>query len=144
MPKYVTKYKKQFAGMAEAYIISKKDTYVNGKLKINLPTIGDFAINFLHVTKMTVYNWEKDYPKFRKALDRIKQEQKQRLMEEGLAGNYNAALAKLILSNNHGMRERADITTDDEPLNTFTDEQASKIAERIARGKKINDNQSGS
>ena len=39
---------------------------------------------------------------------KIKQEQKERLADNGLAGKYNPTIAKLILSANHDMREKVD------------------------------------
>ena len=90
------------------------------KLKVKLPTIEGFA-RFIGVNKTSLYEWEKDYPLFSNALDKIRIEQKQRLIEKGLSGDYNPTIAKLILSSNHGMREKSDITTDDKPINITFD-----------------------
>lgn len=141
-----TKYKAKFINQVVPYINSKKDTYdEKGKLKkVNLPTLDDFAVNYLRVSPKIIYNWEKVYPKFRIALDKIRQVQKQKLIDEGLSGRYNPAIAKLILSNNHGMREKTDVTTDDKPINTFSDDQVNRIAERIARRRNKNGDTSGS
>lgn len=76
-------------------------------LRVNLPTIEGFA-RFLGVNKTTLYEWEKNYEEFSNALDKIRVEQQTRLINEGLAGNYNPTIAKLILSSNHGMREKTD------------------------------------
>ncbi len=59
----------------------------------------------------------------------------QRLIDMGLSGVYNSTIAKLILSSNHGMRERLDKTSDDKPINNFNDEQVDRIADRISRRK---------
>ena len=81
-------------------------------LRVNLPTIEGFA-RFIGVNKTTLYEWDKKYPDFSNSLDKIRIEQQTRLINEGLAGNYNPTIAKLILSSNHGMREKTeqDITT---------------------------------
>lgn len=115
----------------------KKDhstsTYEN-RLKVKLPTIVGFAA-YLGVSEKTLYNWAGDNDDFRIALDKIKNEQKQRLINSGLSGNYNSTIAKLILSSNHGMKERVDKTSDDKPINNFNDEQVDRIADRIANRK---------
>lgn len=107
------------------------------KVKVQLPSVDDYA-DFLGVSRQDLYNWAKKYPKtLGKGLDRIRNEQQKRLINEGLAGNYQPVIAKLILSSNHGMREKKDITSDDKPItNTFSDEQVDRIAERIA-GRKV-------
>lgn len=104
------------------------------KIKVNLPTIKDFAVNHLKVPYTTMHQWSLTDDKFANALEKIKAEQMQRLIDYGLSGDYNPVIAKLILINNHDMKDKTDITTDDESLNTFNDEQISRIAGRIARG----------
>jgi len=103
-------------------------------LKVKLPTIEGYA-KFLKKAPSTLEDWGRLYPEFRVAMDTIIAEQKQRLLECGLEGTYNSTIAKLILSSNHNMREKSDITSGDEPLNTFSDDQVDKIADRIARRK---------
>lgn len=76
-------------------------------LKVDLPTIEGFAL-FLGVNKTTLYEWEKEHPEFSNALDKIRVEQQTRLINEGLSGNYNPTIAKLILSSNHGMSEKTE------------------------------------
>lgn len=91
--------------------VGKQKTYEK-KIKVQLPTIEDFAV-FLNVDKTTLYEWGKKYKEFSYALEKIRAEQQKRLLQFGLSGDYNSMIAKLILSANHGMRERSDITTDD-------------------------------
>ena len=76
----------------------------------NLPKIEDF-VDFLGVAESTVYLWAKNHPEFSEALEKIKRAQKRMLINLGLSGQYNATIAKLILSSNHGMCERKDVTT---------------------------------
>ena len=85
---------------------SKSDTYER-VVQVNLPTVERFA-RFIGVHKDSLYEWKGLYPEFSDALDKIVEEQKHRLMEEGLANNYNPAIAKLILSSNHGMAEKTE------------------------------------
>jgi len=107
------------------------------RLKVSLPTVGGFA-KHIGVTRKTLYNWAENYKKFQIALDKVVDEQRQRLIDRGLAGTYNPTIAKLILSSNHGMKERVDKTSDGKPINDFDDKQIDRIAERIANGKKDN------
>lgn len=116
-----TKYDPEFINKVDEYLQSEQDieqTKIKGssdkgfetykyKLKVNLPTIEGFAL-FLGVNKTSLYEWEKDHPDFSNALYKIRTEQQTRLINEGLAGNYNSTIAKLILSSNHGMREKTD------------------------------------
>ena len=88
---------------------------VGVKLKVKLPTIEGFAV-FIDVNKTSLYEWEKKFPEFSNALEKIRTEQHKRLVNMGLSGDYNSTIAKLVLSANHGMRERADVTSDDKNI----------------------------
>lgn len=94
----------------------KSDTFEQ-KIKIKLPTIEGYA-KYIGVNKDSLYEWEKKEPEFSDALDVLRFEQKQRLIEKGLSGDYNPTIAKLVLSANHGMKERNDVTTNDKDLPT--------------------------
>lgn len=86
---------------------SKGYDMFENKLDVKLPTVEGFAA-FLEVNKTTLYEWEKAYPIFSNALSIIRREQKERLMNKGLSGDYNSTIAKLILSSNHGMAEKSE------------------------------------
>ncbi len=119
----------------------RSDTYER-LIKVKLPTIEGFA-EYIGVSRKSLYNWEKTYPLFASALERIRTAQLTRLINKGLSGDYNPIIAKLILSSNHGMKDRVDETSDDKPINnTFNDEQVDRIAERIARRSAGNGNTS--
>ena len=74
-------------------------------LKVNLPTKEDFAL-FIGVNKSSLYDWEELYPEFSNALDLITIHQRGKLINGGLSGTYNPTIAKLLLSANHGMKEK--------------------------------------
>ena len=118
-----TKYSEEFIGKVDEYLASRQDDeYEVGdrgftKIRVKLPTIEGFAV-YIGVNKTTLYEWDKKYPEFSNSLDKIKQEQQERLLDNGLAGTYNSTIAKLILSSNHGMREKSDVTTDGKELPT--------------------------
>jgi len=83
--------------------------------KVNLPKIEGFSV-YVDIAVPTLLEWAKLYPGFSKALEKIKKEQHNRLIDETLSGNYNPVIAKLMLSSNHGYREKADLTTDGEKI----------------------------
>lgn len=76
-------------------------------LKVKLPSVERFALR-LNVCIKTLYNWENEDKNFLQALNKIRLEQKARLTEGGLSGEYNSTIAKLMLSSNHGMRDAVD------------------------------------
>lgn len=85
----------------------KTTTYELG-VSVNLPMIEGFA-TYLGVHKDTIYEWAQHYPNFSDALDEIMVEQKKRLLNNGLSNIYNPLITKLVLSANHGMREKQEI-----------------------------------
>lgn len=87
----------------------EKSTTWENKVRVKLPTIEGFA-KHIGVATSSLYLWAKDHPDFSEALDKIKREQKQRLIENGLAGKYNPVIAKLVLSANHGMAEKNEVS----------------------------------
>lgn len=126
-----TKYRAEFIEKADEYLAQCNDietnwlkSYTTGKIegetfehrvKVNLPTHEGFA-DFLGVNASSLYEWAKKNKEFSKALEKIVSVQKQRLLANGLSGDYNPTIAKLILSANHGMKEKTDITTNDKDL----------------------------
>lgn len=112
-----SKYDSKYIESVSEYLAECVDTYTNGKLKVKIPTIEEFA-TYIDVNKTTLYEWQKDHPQFSNAIERIKTEQQTRLINSGLSNEYNSTIAKLMLSSNHGMREKSDtdITTGGERL----------------------------
>lgn len=96
-----------------------------GKEQTSLPTIQGFAL-WLGVDSDTLGNWantkdekgELIYPDFFGTLKRLKEIQAQQLIDDGIYGGkeVNATIVKLLLQNNHGMKERNDTTSDDKPI----------------------------
>lgn len=114
-----TEYKAEYVGLAQQYLESCVDTYIDGKIDVNLPTIEGLAL-FLHVSRASVYVWADENPDFADTLQEILAKQKQKLVNSGLAEKYNSTIAKLILSANHNMREKTDLTSDDKPIQQIT------------------------
>lgn len=120
-------FKEEYIDKAEEYLSLKFDEYKDGKQIVKLPTIEGFAV-FIGVHKSSLYEWEKKNLRFSNALNKIRTEQQERLINKGLSNDYNSTIAKLILSSNHGMRERTDVTSDDERIErTEVKEEVDKI-----------------
>lgn len=94
----------------------KSDTYER-TVTVKLPTLEGFA-KYIGIHIDTANEWSKIYPEFSGALKIVSTEQKKRLLENGLNGTYNSTIAKLVLSANHGMAERKDVTTNGKELPT--------------------------
>lgn len=72
-----------------------------------LPTYEGLS-KVLQVTVCTIKTWAKEEGKeeFSSSLKELLDAQRQNLVERGLVGDYNATIAKLMLSANHGVIER--------------------------------------
>ena len=116
-----SKYRAEFIDKIDEYLKSKQDAIFEfhktrgttsdsyeRKIDVNLPTKEGFA-KYIDVVVSTLFEWEKDHKEFSKALGKITAEQKKRLINSGLSGDYNTTIAKLILSSNHNMRDKQDI-----------------------------------
>lgn len=80
-----------------------------GREQMSLPTIQGFAL-WLNVDDETLTEWAKIYPEFSATFKRLKQLQAQQLINDGIYGGkeVNSTIVKLLLQNNHGMRERTE------------------------------------
>lgn len=76
---------------------------------VKLPTIEGLA-NHLEIHKDTIYEWEKLDSElgqqFSDLVTRVRNIQAERLINNGLAGNYNPMIARLLLSSKHGYVEK--------------------------------------
>ena len=115
-----TKYKIEFIEKVDEYLKECEDNITDYKksssstgesyqriVEVNLPTLEGFS-SFIDVSVDSLDRWGKKYPKFCGALRKIRAEQKKRLLDKGLSGDYNPVIAKLILSANHGMNEKTE------------------------------------
>lgn len=143
---------KEFEKKLEEYLSSRQDEVeivednkgrTAVRLKVKLPTVEGLA-SHLGVVKKTIYNWASFSPEVKRGLERLKYEQFQRLVDNGLSGHYNSTITKLILSSNHGMREETKTTVDGSITGKFDEKQISRIAERILASRRgSNGNPSG-
>lgn len=117
-------YSKEIIKKVRTYIISCKDEETEfhktrGEksdgferiLKVRLPTIEGLA-SYLHVVRSTIYEWRKEYKEFSDIIDELMQKQADALITNGLSGNYNPTIAKVLLTK-HGYREGLEHTGDD-------------------------------
>lgn len=97
-----------------------------------LPTIEGLAIA-LHISRETVYAWEKENEEFSDIVAQLRADQGQKLIQNALLGKYNATIAKLILSGKHGYVEKTetDVTTNGESLNKVNKLSDDELNERL-------------
>ena len=116
-----TTYKEEYINKVDEYLAecqdedkqvvkqsSEKYEMYDNKLKVNLPTVEGFAL-WLGISKSTLYDWKKKHKDFSDSLEMIVEEQRKRLLNMGLSGDYNSTIAKLILSSNHGYTEKSNV-----------------------------------
>jgi len=81
----------------------KDSTTWDNKIEVRMPTIEGLAFH-LTVSRQTVYDWER-FSEFAEITERIRQIQADRLIQKGLAGDYNPTIAKVLLGK-HGYVEK--------------------------------------
>lgn len=117
-------YNEEILKMAEEYLLSCEDEEIEKgtderpiyHIRVKLPTKGGLA-NYLGVSRETLYDWAKKYPEFSDIMERLGAEQEDKLINNGLSGDYNPTIAKVLLTK-HGYREGVDQTTNDKELPT--------------------------
>lgn len=104
-------YRQEFNQELDKYLAS------TGRENTSLPTIQGFALH-LGVNDDTLNEWGKKHKEFSATLKRLKNIQAKQLIDDGIYGGkeVNATIVKLLLQNNHGMKERTDTTTNDKDL----------------------------
>lgn len=94
-------------------------------IKVKLPTVEGLA-SYIDVARSTLYKWRDEDKGFSDIIDKLLEKQANMLINNGLSGDYNPTIAKVLLTK-HGYREGIETTDKDgEPLNN-------NIAEAIAK-----------
>lgn len=131
-----TTYREEYLTRIDEYLEQNKDEYTHliksetergyttyeNKLRVNLPSKEKYA-KWLGVAIQSMYEWEKKHPNFSEALKKILVEQKHRLIDMGLSGDYNSTIAKLMLSHNHGMHEKTEQENTNNNINIEVDSE---------------------
>lgn len=106
-----TKYDPKFIDEVNVYLAKAT------KDNMHMPKVESFALH-IGVTKKTLYNWAEKHRQFLHSLEKIMTYQAERLIDDGIYGGkeVNATIVKLLLQNNHGYKERSDITTNDKDI----------------------------
>jgi hypothetical protein len=86
---------------------SDKFTTFKEKIRVKLPSIEGLAY-YLKIHKDTIYDWEEKYPQFSDVINDLRAKQADRLINNGLSGDYNAYIAKALLAK-HGYVDRQEI-----------------------------------
>ena len=96
-----TKYNDKMLERARAYVAGgwKRD----GE---RVPKIASLAV-WLGVNKTTLYEWEAAEPEFSNVLGELRAIQERLLVDNGLGGDYNPTIAKLLL-HKHGYHDKVD------------------------------------
>lgn len=91
-----TKYNEEILERARAYMVAAPV----------VPSVAGLARE-LSVSKQTLFNWGEQHPEFMDTLEEIKAEQESRLIANGLSGEFNSTITKLMLAN-HGYSDKVD------------------------------------
>lgn len=73
-----------------------------------LPTIEGLALH-LKISRETIYVWAEEPGEFSDIVSDLKNAQAEKLMQNSLNNQYNATIAKLILSGKHGYVEKSEV-----------------------------------
>lgn len=106
----------------------KKRSIYTSKFIIKVPTIGGLA-DFLDISRETIYDWKKKNKEFSDIIEKMMARQEDRLINNGLSGDYNPTIAKVLLTK-HGYREGHEVANPD-GTNVFRpSEKEKEIAEK--------------
>lgn len=111
-------YRKEYAGkFLDQYLETCVDDFGGTVKKVQIPTISGYA-RHIDVGTAVIGKWREKHLEFDIAIRKLLDIQQDKLVNEGLASNYNHNIAKLMLSSNHGMTERSDVTSNGKELPT--------------------------
>lgn len=105
-----TKYNKEILVDSNFYLENFAE---NGDV---IPSIEGLS-EYLNIARSTLYEWEKheDRAEFSDILAKILTKQARLLINEGLKGEFNSAIAKLALGK-HGYHDKTDLTSSDRSM----------------------------
>lgn len=132
----ITLYNQEYLEKAKKYLELCEDKEIEKgtddkpiySIKVKIPTKGGLA-SYLGVHRDTLYKWSQENPEFSDIMEAISAEQEDRLINNGLSGDYNPTIAKVLLTK-HGYREGLEQTgKDGKDLipETLTEEEKDKL-----------------
>lgn len=136
-----TDYSEKILEKALEYITETQDETIDGKTKVNLPSIEGLA-SYIDVNRDTIYEWCKVHPVFSDIIEKLKEKQINSLINNGLQGTYNPTIAKVMLAR-QGYRDAVDtdITTKGEAVNNTSEiQELTKQLNEIHRGNGFSSN----
>lgn len=115
-----TDYTEELLEKARAYEADFKSIFPDDVL----PTLEGLALH-LGISRETIYAWESQEGKeiFSDIVSNIRQQQAKTLVNKGLKGEYNASIAKVMLTK-HGYREGIDTTSDGKAFEVSNEHKA--------------------
>lgn len=127
-----TNYSKEILEKANDYLLSCEDEEVEKgtddrpiySIKVKLPTKGGLA-RFLGVSRDTLYEWARLHQEFSDIMEALGAEQEDKLINNGLSGDYNPTIAKVLLTK-HGYIDKADVTSDGKAISLSFDSTFNK------------------
>jgi hypothetical protein len=98
-----------------------------------LPTVEGLAVH-LSVGRTTIYRWREEHDEFRNILEQILALQASMLIQNGLKGEFNSTITKLMLSKHKGedgqpYTDKSDITSGGQPITPMTDGDRAALTE---------------
>ncbi len=88
----------------------KSDSY-DRIVRVRIPTIEGLAL-YIGISRSTLYLWRDEQKEFSDIIDELQEMQADRLLNNGLSGDYNPTIAKVLLTK-HGYREGIEQTGKD-------------------------------
>lgn len=114
-------------------LLEKAKAYLNkSKGERYFPSVAELSL-VLDIARSSVYKIAQEHEEFSDILEKILAEQERKLIENGLLGEYNPQITKLVLGK-HGYTDKQDLTTAGKELpqpllnvlhNNVSDEEAS-------------------
>lgn len=109
----------------------KRSVMYEHKFRVRLPTIEGLSVR-LGVHKDTITEWQKQHEDFSVLIRELLGIQAERLVNNGLTGDYNPTIAKVLLTK-HGYREGHELANPDGSNVFRPDEKDREAAERALK-----------
>ena len=102
----------EMAGRPSKYnatIQKKADEYISNLPEDEVIHTVEGLADYINVARSTVYKWRDEIDEFSDTLETILRKQAKTLINNGLTGEFNAPMTKMLMNVNHGYRERSEL-----------------------------------